>query len=86
MIEEERIEKLSDLPTSQAVLEKCRKDIVSPLGSYWYSLSEIISPLIRKTDFSFNELFEVVTGHYDINVRPSAEQFEKFNWFVGKLE
>lgn len=86
VIEEERIEKLSDLPTSQAVLEKCRKDIVSPLGSYWYSLSEIISPLIRKTDFSFNELFEVVTGHYDINVRPSAEQFEKFNWFVGKLE
>lgn len=86
VIEEERIDKLSDLPTCQAVLEKCRKDIVSPLGSYWYSLSEIISPLIRKTDLSFNELFEVVTGHYDINVRPSAEQFEKFNWFVGKLE
>lgn len=86
MIEEERIEKLSDLPTSQAVLEKCRKDIVSPLGSYWYSLSEIISPLISKSDFNFNELFEVITSHYDINVRPSAEQFEKFNWFEGKLE
>ena len=86
MIEEERIEKLSDLPTSQAVLEKCRKDIVSPLGSYWYSLSEIISPLISKSDFYFNELFEVITSHYDINVRPSAEQFEKFNWFEGKLE
>ena len=86
VIEEERIEKPSDLPTSQAILEKYRKDIVSPLGSYWYSLSKIISPLIRKTDFSFNELFEVVTGHYDINVRPSAEQFEKFNWFVGKQE
>ena len=27
-----------------------------------------------------------MTGHYEINVRPSAEQFEKFNWFVGKLE
>lgn len=86
VVEEERIEKLSDLPTSQAILEKCRKDIVSPLGNYWYSLSKIISPLISKADFSFNELFEVITGHYDINVRPSAEQFEKFNWFEGKLE
>lgn len=85
VVEEGRIEKLSNLPTSQAFLEKCRKDIVSPLGSYWYSLSEIISPLIKKSDFSFNELFDVVAGHYDINVRPSAEQLEKFNWFEGKL-
>ena len=85
VVEEGRIEKLSNWPTSQAFLEKCRKDIVSPLGSYWYSLSEIISPLIKKSDFSFNELFDVVAGHYDINVRPSAEQLEKFNWFEGKL-
>lgn len=86
VVEEGRIEKLSDLPTSQALLEKCRKDIVSPLGSYWYSLSQIISPLIKKSDFSFNELFDVVTRHYDINVRPSAEQLEKFNWFEGKVQ
>lgn len=79
-------EKLADLPSSQAILERCRKDIVSPLGSYWYSLREFIGPLISKTDFSFDELFEVITGHYDINVKPTTEQFEKFNWFEGKRE
>lgn len=86
LVKEVRHEKLADLPSSQAILERCRKDIVSPLGSYWYSLREFIGPLISKTDFSFDELFEVITGHYDINVKPTTEQFEKFNWFEGKRE
>ena len=85
-VEEDRHENLFTLPSSRAILERCRKDIISPLGSYWYSLSEFIGPLISKTDFSFDELFDVITGHYDINVKPSAEQFEKFNWFEGKRE
>ena len=79
-------ERLSDLPSSQAILNKCRKDIVSPLGSYWYSLSEFIGPLIHKADFNIDELLEVIADHYDENVRPSKEQFEKFSWFVGKHE
>ena len=78
--------KLSELPTSHAIMERCRKDIVSPMGSYWYSLSEFIGPLVSKADFNVNELLEVITGHYDINVRPTAEQFEKFTWFQGKHE
>ena len=60
-----------------------RKNIVSPLGSYWYSLSEFITPLINRSDFDKTKLFDIISGHYDINVRPSKQQFEKFIWMSG---
>ncbi len=81
--DERKTEMLSDLPSSKAILERCRKDIVSPLGSYWYSLSEIITPLVKKSDFDASLLLDVLAVHYDTNVRPSSEQFEKFGWFIG---
>ena len=83
---ERQTETLSDLPSSKAILERCRKDIVSPIGSYWYSLSEIITPLVKKSDFDVSQLLDVLAEHYDINVRPTKEQFEKFGWFVGGHE
>lgn len=83
---ERQTETLSDLPSSKAILERCRKDIVSPIGSYWYSLSEMITPLVNKSDFDVSQLLDVLAEHYDTNVRPSKEQFEKFDWFVGGHE
>ena len=71
------------LTTCKSVLERERKGIVSPIGSYWYSLSEFITALISQPDFGKEQLFEVIAGHYDINVQPSQQQFDKFNWFVG---
>ena len=73
----------ADLHTSKAILECQRKEIVSPLGNYWYSLSEFIGPLINQADFNLGELLHVITDHYDANVRPTLEQFEKFEWFEG---
>lgn len=76
-------ERLGSLPSSKALLDNMRKNIVSPLGSYWYSLSEFITPLINKSDFDKTKLFDIISGHYDINVRPSKQQFEKFIWMSG---
>lgn len=76
-------ERLGSLPSSKALLDNMRKNIVSPLGSYWYSLSEFITPLIDKSDFDKTKLFDIISGHYDINVRPSKQQFEKFIWMSG---
>lgn len=77
-------EKLEKMSTSKSILDEMRKDIVSPLGSYWYSLEQILASLIKKPDFDKSELLAVISGHFDINVRPSKKQFEKFSWFVGK--
>ena len=52
-------EKLGSLPSSKALLDSMRKNIVSPLGSYWYSLSEFITPLINKSDFDKTKLFDI---------------------------
>jgi DNA polymerase III delta prime subunit len=79
-------ERLGSLPSSKALLNNMRKNIVSPLGSYWYSLSEFITPLINKSDFDKTKLFGIISGHYDINVRPSMQQFEKFTWMEGSHE
>lgn len=79
-------EALSDLPSSKAILEHYRKDIVSPIGSYWYSLNNFITPLVKKSDFDISVLLDVIAEHYDTNVRPSKEQFEKFSWFKGKQD
>ncbi len=76
-------ERLGSLPSSKALLDNMRKNIVSPLGSYWYSLGEFITPLINKSDFDKTKLFDIISGHYDINVRPSKQQFEKFIWMSG---
>lgn len=76
-------ERLGSLPSSRALLDNMRKNIVSPLGSYWYSLSEFITPLINRSDFDKTKLFDIISGHYDINVRPSKQQFEKFIWMSG---
>lgn len=79
-------EKLGSLPSSKALLDSMRKNIVSPLGSYWYSLSEFITPLINKSDFDKTKLFDIISGHYDINVRPSKQQYEKFIGMSGYHE
>lgn len=76
-------ERLGSLPSSRALLDNMRKNIVSPLGSYWYSLSKFITPLINRSDFDKTKLFDIISGHYDINVRPSKQQFEKFIWMSG---
>ena len=83
---ESHTESLFDLPSSKAILERCRKDIVSPIGSYWYSLNDFITPLVKKSDFDVSVLLDVIAEHYDTNVRPSKEQFEKFSWFKGKQD
>lgn len=83
---ESHTESLFDLPSSKAILERCRKDIVSPIGSYWYSLNDFITPLVKKSDFDVSVLLDVIAEHYDTNVRPSKEQFEKFRWFKGKQD
>ena len=83
---ESHTESLFDLPSSKAILERCRKDIVSPIGSYWYSLNDFITPLVKKSDFDVSVLLDVIAKHYDTNVRPSKEQFEKFSWFKGKQD
>ena len=75
-----------DLTNCKSILEKKRKEIVSPIGSYWYSLSEFITPLINLPDFEKTQLYDVIAGHYDINVQPSQQQIDKFNWFVGAHE
>lgn len=77
---------LESLPTCKALLDELRKDIVSPLGSYWYSLDQFLIPLVNKPDFDRSKLLEVITAHFDVNVRPSEAQYEKFNWFLGKHE
>lgn len=77
-------DKLDRMPTCKALMDSLRKDIVSPLGSYWYSLDQFLIPLTKKPDFDKNELLDVISAHFDVNVRPQKEQFEKFGWFVGK--
>lgn len=77
---------LAGMTSCKRILEKKRKDIVSPIGSYWYSLSEFITPLISMPDFEKNQLFDVIAGHYDINVQPSLQQLGKFTWFIGSHE
>lgn len=79
-------EKLSSLPSSKSLLKEMRKGIVSPIGNYWYSLSEFITPLINKSDFDKTQLFDIISEHYDINVQPSKQQVEKFKWMVGAHE
>lgn len=79
-------EKLQKLPTSKSLLDKLRKDIVSPLGSYWYSLDQFLVELTKKPDFDITQLLDVITAHFDVNVHPSKEQHDKFNWFAGKHE
>ena len=84
---EETIEEmLAPMPDCKSALNRMRKDVVSPLGSYWYSLNQFIKPLIKKPDFDKTKLFDVISGHYDMNVRPSTEQFDKFSWFKGAHE
>lgn len=82
----EKKDDLDGMTSCKRILEEKRKDIVSPIGSYWYSLSEFITPLISMPDFEKNQLFDVIAGHYDINVRPSMHQINKFTWFVGPFE
>lgn len=89
-VKAERIEssrdKLERMPTCKALMDTLRKDIVSPLGSYWYSLDQFLVPLTKKPDFDKSKLLDVISSHFDVNVRPSEEQFEKFGWFAGKHE
>lgn len=82
----ERKDVFAGLKTCKSVLERERKGIVSPIGSYWYSLSEFITALISQPDFEKEQLFDAIAGHYDINVQPSKQQFDIFNWFVGAHE
>ena len=77
-------EKLRKLPDCKSLLDEFRKDIVSPLGSYWYSLDQFLITLTKKPDFDKAKLLDVITSHFDVNVRPTKEQFEKFSWFKGK--
>lgn len=77
-------EKLERTLTCKALMDELRKDIVSPLGSYWYSLDQFLIPLTKKPDFDKSKLLNVITTHFDVNVRPSKVQFEKFSCFVGK--
>jgi len=77
---------LANMPDCKSVLERMRKEIVSPLGSYWYSLNVFLGPLIKKPDFDKSKLFEVISSHYDANVHPSDQQNAKFNWFSGVHE
>ena len=79
-------ETLDELPTCKTVLDKMKKEIVSPVSSYWYSLRDILLPLINKPDFDKQGLFDVIAGHYEHNVRPSQQQKDKFSWFVGTRE
>lgn len=79
-------EDLIDSSSVRAILKRYRKYIVSPIGNYWYSLNEFIVPLIKKAQMDASLLVDVIAGHYDVNVRPSKEQFEKFNWFHGKYK
>lgn len=79
-------EKMNKLPNCKAMLDELRKDIISPLGSYWHMLDQILIPLANKPDFDKKQLLDVIISHFDINVHPSEEQFEKFNMFVGKHE
>ena len=84
--EESYSEKLRKLPSCKSMLDELRKDIVSPLGSYWYSLDQFLVALTKKPDFDKTQFLEVITSHFDVNVHPSEKQYEKFNWFVGKHE
>jgi DNA polymerase III delta prime subunit len=84
--EYEREKSFANLTTCKSVLETKRKNIISPISSYWYALSEFITPLINQPDFEKEQLFKVIAGHYDINVKPSQHQFDKFTWFVGPFE
>lgn len=77
---------LANMPDCKSVLDRMRKEIVSPLGSYWYSLNDFLGPLINKPDFDKSKLFGVISGHYDANVHPSIQQNIKFNWFSGVHE
>lgn len=77
-------EKLAALPTCKALLDELRKDIVAPLGSYWYSLDQFLLPLSKKPDFDKSQLLDTITAHFDVNVRPSKTQLEKFKWFEGR--
>ena len=77
---------MNKMSSCKDILDKNRKEIVSPFGSYWYSLSEFLKPLVNMPDFDRESLFGVISGHYDINVRPSELQFQKFKWFTGAHE
>jgi len=77
---------MNNMSSCKDILDKNRKEIVSPIGSYWYSLSDFLKPLFNMPDFDRESLFGVISGHYDINVRPSEQQFEKFKWFTGAHE
>lgn len=79
-------EKLQKLPTCKAMLDELKREIVSPMGSYWYSLDQFLVTLTKKSDFDKTQLLDVITSHFDVNVHPSKQQIEKFNWFVGKYE
>lgn len=81
--EEHLPQKLDNLTTSKDILILMRKDIVSPLGNYWYSLSQFIKPLVRKADSDKSELLNVIAKHFNTNVRPSETQLNKFKWFKG---
>lgn len=70
----------------KSLLESRRKEIVSPAGSYWFSLSEFLPSLVNNADFDKENLFGAIFGHYDVNVRPSQLQHDKFTWFVGYHE
>lgn len=74
---------LANMPDCKSVLDRMRKEIVSPFGSYWYSLNDFLGPLIKKPDFDKSKLFEVISSHYDANVHPSDQQNAKFKWFSG---
>ena len=57
-----------------------------PAGSYLFSLSEFLPSLVNNADFDKENLFGAIFGHYDVNVRPSQLQHDKFTWFVGYHE
>lgn len=76
-------ERLGLLPSSKVLLDNMRKSIISPVGTYWFSLSEFITPLINMPDFDRCKLYDVISSHYNINVQPSRQQDSKFSWMKG---
>lgn len=71
------------LTDTKSLLVHWKKDIVSPISCYWYSLSQFIKPLGAMLNTSVNDLYDVVTKHFDINVVPCSSTFNKFDWIKG---
>ena len=79
-------EKQESSENLRALLKNKRKDVISPISCYWYSLSTILHPLVNFTTGQTNKIFEVVTDHFDVNVSPEHSDIEKFEWMRGYSE